>query len=214
MLNKLALFSYLNKSEISHIEQCANIHSYPRNTILISEGDDTNSIYVIMNGAVKVFLSDANGKEIVINYQKTGEYFGELALLNEEARCASVMTTEFSTFLVIPKSVFLKVLHENTDMAITLIKDLSNRIRLLTDNVKSLALLDVYGRIAKTLLNLAIPQEGKMVIIEKLTKQDLASRVGASREMVSRIMKDLDSGGYISYQKNYIVINNQLPQHY
>src|SRR3569623_184935 len=214
MLKNIPLFSGLNEAEIAEIARHAIVRSYPENTVLINEGDHSDTLYVIQEGKVKVYLADEQGKEIVLNQQGPGEYFGELALLDDAARSASVMTLERSSFCVLSKDVFKDVLAKNPNIAVSLIKDLTHRVRALTDNVKSLALLDVYGRVAKTLLGMATPQGDRLVIESKLTQQDIADRVGASREMVSRILKDLATGGYIHMEQKHIVIHDRLPSRY
>lgn len=215
MLTNIPIFSGLNESELGAIEKHAVTRSYPKNTIIINEGDPSDSLYVVLSGNVKVFLSDENGKEVILNAQGPGEYFGEVALLDDtQVRSASVITTEKSSFMIISKSDFRKALADNPDLAINLIRDLTQRVRQLTDNVKSLALLDVYGRVAKTLLSLATDRNGTLVIHNKPTQQDIANRVGASREMVARILKDLTTGGYISQVNKEIIINERLPQRY
>ncbi len=214
MLQTIPLFSGLGEAELAEIAKHAVTRSYPKNTVIINEGDHSDSLYVIQQGRVKVYLSDEQGKEVVLNSQGPGEYFGELALLDDAARSASVITLERCTFCILTKDVFHTLLADNPRIAISLIKDLAGRVRLLTDNVKSLALLDVYGRVAKTLLGLATPQGDRLVIEDKLTQQDIADRVGASREMVSRILKDLATGGYIHMEQRHIVINDRLPTRY
>lgn len=214
MLKNVPIFSGLSDNELATIEQHAISRSYPKNSIIINEGDQTDSLYVVLTGKVKVYLSDESGKEVILNIQGPGQYFGELALVDDAERSASVITMEKSTFLVITKAEFKDVLAKHPNIAFNLIRDLTNTVRSLTDNVKSLALLDVYGRVAKTLLGLATDQGGRLVIEDKLTQQDIANRVGASREMVARILKDLAIGGYISYEKRNIIINERLPAHY
>lgn len=214
ILSKVPLFAALGRTELEEVEKHASARTYPKNTVVVSQGDASTSLYVIVSGEVKVFLSDNEGKEVIINSQGPGEYFGELALIGDGERSASIMTTEKSTFCVITQHDFREVLAKHPDIALTLIKDLTHRVRLLTDNIKSLALLDVYGRVAKALLGLAVKREDKLIIEEKLTQQDLASRVGASREMVSRILKDLSSGGYISIESKRIIIHDKLPERY
>ncbi len=214
MLDKVPLFSGLNEQELLQISQYANTRTYPKNTVIITEGDPAEMLYIIIKGKVKISLNDEAGKEVVINCQGQGEYFGELALIDEAQRSASVMTMEASTFLVIGKQSFHDILAKHPNIALSLIRDLTLRVRLLTDNVKSLALLDVYGRVAKILLSMATEHDGKLHIKDKLTQQDIANRIGASREMVSRILKDLEVGGYISMKHRHIVINESLPKHY
>ncbi|PVV27873.1 MAG: Crp/Fnr family transcriptional regulator, partial [gamma proteobacterium symbiont of Ctena orbiculata] len=188
--------------------------TYPRNTIILSEGDNSDSLYVILSGRVKVYLNDENGKEAIINYQEEGEYFGELSLIDDYKRSASIMTMVKSTMAIMSKQAFHQVLKSNPDIAIHLLKDMVQRVRNLTDEVKSLALSDVYGRLSKTLMSLATERDGMLVIEGHVTQQELANRIGASREMVCRIFKDLVKGGYITTSSNQFTINKQLPARY
>ncbi|MBA2351460.1 MAG: Crp/Fnr family transcriptional regulator [Burkholderiales bacterium] len=187
--------------------------TFQRNAVVINEGDETDSLYIILSGKVKVYLADESGKEVVLNTAGPGSYFGEM-VLDGGPRSASVMTLEKSVFSVVSKCEFRKFLSENPDVAIYIIENLIARTRALTENVKSLALMDVYGRVARTLLELATELEGKLVIADRMTQQDLANRVGASREMVSRILKDLSAGGYISIEGKRIQIIKKLPLHW
>jgi len=202
MLKDIPLFAGLTDDE-----QHANTRTFPKNAILINEGDETDSLYLLLSGKVRVFMSNADGKEIILNEQGPGEHFGELALIDDAPRSASVMAMEKIQVSVISRQDFREVLNKNPDIAFSLIKDLSRRVRILSDNVKNLALLDVYGRVAKTLLGMAQEVDGKLVIAERPTQQDIANHIGASREMVARILKDLETGGYISITKKQLIIS-------
>lgn len=211
MLGNVSLFAGLPEQDIAMISNLATTRTYPKNTIIISEGDRSDSLYAVLSGKVKVYLSDDEGKEIILNIQGEGEYFGELALLDDAPRSASVMTLEESRMAVVSKTGFEDCLAKNPEMALRVIRGLSARLRNLTENVKSLALMDVYGRVARTLLDLAEGEGDMLVINQKLTQRDIANMVGASREMVSRILKDLSTGGYITIKNKTITINEKLP---
>jgi len=187
--------------------------TFPKSTVIISEGDPAESLYIIVSGRVKVFVADPGGREIVLLTQGPGEYFGEM-MLDEGPRSASIMTLDKSVFLVIRKADLREFLVRNPGFAVRLIEKLIHRVRSLTASVKSLALMDVYGRVARLLLELAEERDGVWVIGERLTQQDIASRVGASREMVSRIFKDLTDGGYVAVQRDCIVVNRKPPPHW
>jgi len=211
MLNQLYAFSELVPHDTEKLTQHGTTRTYPANTILISEGDTTDSLYVILEGEVKVFSSDDQGKEVILNILGPGEYFGELALLDDEPRSASVKTKELTKIMVITKRDFKNFLATDSEMVYNLVKTLIRQVRALTGNVKSLALMDVYGRVARTLLSLAKNVDGQMIIEQRLTHQDIADMVGASREMVSRILGDLASGGYITIENKIYTINEKLP---
>ena len=187
--------------------------SYPKNTIIVTEGDTTDSLYIILEGRVKAFVSDGEGHDMVLSTQGPGEYFGEMAL-DEGPRSASIMTLEPSRFLVVQKSDLRDFVMKNPAFALSLIEKLIHRARSLTANVKSLALMDVYGRVARLLLELAEETGDKLTIPQRLTQQEIASRIGASREMVSRILKDLSSGGYLTQSRTGIVLHRKPPAHW
>jgi len=214
MLEDVAIFSGLSPTELELLEHHMVTRSFQKNTIIINEGDEASTFFIIITGAIKVFLSNEEGKEIIINAQGPGDHFGELALLDGAPRSASVITTEKSTIGVISKEDFHKVLSRNTDMALNLIRELTRRVRFLSDNVRTLALMDVYGRVAKVLLGMAQEEDGKMVINNRPTQQDIANHIGASREMVARILKDLATGNYISIDGKRLIINEKLPDAY
>lgn len=211
MLNRMFEFSELSEQDTSQLCQHSTTRVYPANTILISEGDQSDSLYVILDGQVKVYVSDNLGKEVILNIMDPGEFFGELALLDNEPRSASVKTLTQAKIMIISKQDFKNSLSSNSKMIYKLINFLIRQIRTLTSNVKNLALLDVYGRVARVLLDLSHEVDGKMVIDQRLTHQDIADMVGASREMVSRILKDLSRGGYITIKNKIFTINEKLP---
>lgn len=210
MIETIPLFAGLPDEDLALVENHGSIKTYRKNTIVINQDDETDSLYVILSGSVKVFIGGDDGREVVLNRKGEGEYFGEMALIDRQPRSASVVTLEPCRFMIISRTDFMQCLSRNPGIALNLIEPLTRRIRSLTENVTSLALLDVYGRVARVLLDQAVEQDGRM-ITGKLTQQEIADRVGASRAMVSRIIKDLRVGGYISIDKKRIIINQELP---
>ncbi len=210
MLENVPLFAGLSKAALTEVEQHGSVKSFRKGAIVINQDDETYSLYVILSGSVKVFISSEDGREAVLNHQGAGDYFGDLALIDKQPRVASVMTTEPSTFMIISRESFLTCLSRNPEIAINLIKPMTERMRMLAQNVSSLALLDVYGRVARVLLQQSHEENGEMVT-DRLTQQEIADMVGASRAMVSRILKDLKVGGYISIDKKRIFIHQKLP---
>ncbi len=203
----------LSDAELQAVAAHGTARAYPRNAIVVSEGDNTDSLYVILEGQVKIYASDEGGREVVFGTQGPGEYFGEM-VLDEGPRSASVITLEKSRFLVVRKPQLRELIAANPEFALNMMKKLITRVRALTASVKSLALMDVYGRVARLLVELAEQKDDALVIDGRFTQQDLASRVGASREMVGRVLKDLTEGGYLSMQRNKIVINRRPPEHW
>ncbi len=212
-LANISLFAGLSDESLQAIDALTTTRNYPKNSIIINEGDVSNSLYLLMEGRVKVYLSDEDGREFILNTLKPGEYFGEWGLLDDERRSASVMTTEKCMFKLLHQKDFDRLRSEHPDINQSLMVNLVARIRELTENVKALALKDVYGRIRKLLNDMAESGDGT-IIEEKLTQQEIANRVGSSREMVARILKDLTSGQYIQVEKKQIEILKPLPENY
>ena len=187
------------------------IRTFPKNTVLINEGDVGDALYVVLSGRVKVFASNEAGREFIIDFHGPGEYVGEMSL-DGAPRSASVITVEPTTCAVVNRAHFRDFILAHPDFALHLIERLIHRLRVTSGNLKSLALSDVYGRMARLLNALAQPADGgKLVVPEKLTQQDIADRVGASRDMISRLFKDLTAGGYLSIEDRTITILRKLP---
>ena len=203
----------LTDDVLREIASLGQLRKFQKNVAITQEGDAGDSLYIIVAGKVKVYASDDNGREVVIDIFGPGEYVGEM-MLDGGTRSASVMTMEPSTFSVVSRAELHQHIVKHPDVGIFLISRLIKRTRKATNNIKSLALMDVYGRVAKLLLNLAVEDSGKLRVPEKLTHQEIADRVGSSREMIGRIMKDLVIGGYIEVHDRTIVMNKQPPAHW
>lgn len=211
ILKTIPLFADLKDEELNSIASHAITKTYPKNAIIINEGDDTSSMYIIQTGKIKVFLSNEDGKEVILSMMGPGEHFGELSILDPAPRSASIMTMEPCKFSIISKENFEQSLDAHPDISRNMVTELTRMVRRLTENIRGLALMDVYGRVAHTLLDMAEDIDGVKIINQKLTHQDIARMIGSSREMVSRIMKDLQKGGYITSESKRIVINEKLP---
>jgi CRP/FNR family cyclic AMP-dependent transcriptional regulator len=211
MLKDVAIFQGLSDEDIAYLTERAATRTYPKGAIIVNEGDEGNSLFVIQSGLVKAYLSDDKGKEVILSTQGPGEYFGELALFDEAPRSASVAAMEPCKVMIVSKTQLRESILDRPQIAVILLKRLAVRVRALTENVRTLALLDVFGRLVKTLYSLAEEKDGGLVIDQKLTQQDLANRIGASREMVSRIMNDLAEGGYIAVEGKRVSIRKKIP---
>jgi CRP/FNR family cyclic AMP-dependent transcriptional regulator len=203
----------LRDDVLREIAERGQLRKFQKNAVIIQEGDAGDSLYVILSGKVKVYASDDNGREVIIEIFGPGEYVGEM-VLDGGPRSASVMTLEPSVFSVLTRNELREHIAQHPDFAIYLISRLIKRTRNSTNNIKTLALMDVYGRVARFLLNLAVEQNGKMVVPEKFTHQEIADRVGSSREMITRILKDLSTGGYIEVRDRMITMNRRPPAHW
>lgn len=198
------------ESYVDGLAAVGTVRSYPKNVVLIHEGDRTDQLYVVLSGRLKVYLSDAAGKEVVIDTLRVNDCFGEMAL-EGEPRTASVMTLEPCRLSVIERDDFKRHLTTNPEIAYGLIMMLIRRARGLTRALGGLALLDVYGRVARLLLDNASQVDGNLLVQERMTQQEIAKRINSSREMVSRILTDLREGGYIGIEDDRIIILRTLP---
>jgi CRP/FNR family transcriptional regulator, cyclic AMP receptor protein len=192
------------------IAKGATVRAFPKNAIIVSEGDETDSLYVLVSGRARVYVSNAQGREVQLNTIGPGEYFGEITL-DGGPRSASVQALEDCRCAVVKRSELLSLVEKEPRFALHVMRKLASRVRDLTENVRSLALLDVYGRVARLLLDLAENRDGRLVIDEPLTHRDIATRIGASREMISRIFSDLTAGGYVAKEDGKLVIVRKPP---
>ena len=186
------------------------VRTFPRHTVLINEGDQGDSLFVILSGRVKIYSSNEAGREFVIDFHGPGEYVGEMTL-DGAPRSASVITVEPTTCAVVNRAQLRDFILAHPDFAMHLIERLIHRVRVTTGNLKSLALSDVYGRLVRLLYALAKDVDGRQIVPEKLTQQEIADRVGASRDMIGKLMKDLVAGGYLAVEDRTITILKKLP---
>ncbi len=200
----------LAESTLRAIAEEGVVRTFPKGTILINEGDTSESLYIVLSGRVKVYASNAAGREIVLSFFGPGEYVGEMSL-DGSPRSASVMTVEATTCAVVTRASFRDFVLAHPEFAMHLIVKLIQRVRVTTENVKSLALSDVYGRLVRLITTLAVERNGVWLVPEKLTQQDIAERVGASRDMISRLLKDLVGGGYLAIQDHTITVLKKPP---
>jgi CRP/FNR family transcriptional regulator, cyclic AMP receptor protein len=210
-LKKIPFLSKLSDEVLITLADKAKSIKFPKQATIIMEGDETSSLYIILSGKVRVFSSDEKSKEVTLLMQEPGSYFGEIALLTDEPRSASVVTLEKTTCAVISKSDFINWLMNHPDIAITLLGVLSEKIRYLTDKVRQMALSNVYERVVKALQEMAVVEGNVSIIHNRPTQQELASMVGASREMINKIMHELTKGGYVVVEDKTLVINKKLP---
>lgn len=189
----------------------ATYRSYQRGVIVVSEGDDTANVFFIESGRVRVFLSNSDGDEVTIGELRAGDYFGEMALL-PGAISASIMTEEHSRFACIRVAEFRKFLAAHPESLFSVLGKLIERNRQSNRRLKSIALHDVYGRLKQLLIDLAEEIDGVLTIRIALTQQEMASRIGGSREMVGKILRELSKGGYIEIARKEIKILRCLPR--
>jgi CRP/FNR family cyclic AMP-dependent transcriptional regulator len=200
----------LSDATLAAIAATGVTRSFPKGTVLIREGDTGDALFIILAGRVKVYSGNEEGREVVIDIHGPGEYVGEMSL-DGAPRSASVVTVEQTTCAVVDRARFRDFVLAHPEFALNLVRKLIHRVRVATENVKSLALSDVYGRLARLLNALAEPQGDVRVVPEKLTHAEIAARVGASRDMVGKLLKDLVAGGYIAIDERTITLRRKLP---
>jgi CRP/FNR family cyclic AMP-dependent transcriptional regulator len=211
-LQKIPYFADIPEDVLGQLAASAVRKSFPKNTVIIHEGDDAGPLFIVLSGRVRAYLGNEAGKEVTLSLQGPSSCFGELSLLDDQPRSASVMTMEPTICALISKPSFIAWLNGHPATAgLGLMRGLTRRIRQLTENVRGLALTDVYGRLVKLLLDMAVEENGEWVIHSRLSQQELANLVGCSREMISKLMKDLANGGYLSTEGKDLRIHRPFP---
>lgn len=212
LLGKVGLFEHLTEDQLSELAAQSRELSFRKNAILMTEGDPGETMYIIKTGSVKVYVSDDEGRELVLYHQGAGAVIGDIALLDDEPRSASVSTLEATTALMIRKPVFLACLRNSPDMAINIIRSLTQRLRDATEGSRSLALDNVYRRLADKLMELSQVADGDTRYLpQKYSHQQLGNMIGASREMVGKVMAELVKGNYIEVRTGKIHLLRKLP---
>jgi CRP/FNR family cyclic AMP-dependent transcriptional regulator len=204
-LATVPLFSGLDRSELEKFAEVTREKSYPKGSVILFEDDPGDSLFVVREGRVKVVLIGEDGREVILGVLGVGEYFGELSLIDDRPRSAHVIAMEDSNLLVLRREDFRKRVESSPSVAWGLLTELSRRLRRADDKIGGLVLLDVPGRIARLLLDLA-EESGTNAIEKTLTHQTIAQMIGASRETVSRAMKDFQDAGWITVERRRIAL--------
>jgi CRP/FNR family transcriptional regulator, cyclic AMP receptor protein len=210
LLRNVPLFAVLTENQLEVLTSVVSRRSFPRGTTIIAAGDMTDSLYVIISGRLKVMMTDDDGGEVILAILGPNEFFGEMGLLDDHPRSASVVAIEPCELLSLAKKDFKKCMAENFEMTMTVLRGIVKRLREADKKIGSLALMDVYGRVARLLLEMSETIDGQKVVTKKLAKQDIAKMIGASREMVSRVMKDLQTGGFIEVRGGSIFLKDNI----
>jgi CRP/FNR family transcriptional regulator, cyclic AMP receptor protein len=209
-LKSVPLFATLPDAQLSALTAFATVKRYPRNTIVLRIGAKASGLYVILSGRAKVLIPDDTGREVILSHLNAPDFFGEMGLFDDRRCLASVKTLEPSEVLHISRADFMRCLSENVELGMRLTRAVVKRLREADRQIESLALMDVYGRVARVLMDLAEQVDGKTVIVKPPPKQEIASMIGATREMVYRVMKGLQASGHILIEKRRIVLLDKL----
>jgi len=206
VLKSVPMFGSFAPEQLRALATMVTRRSASRGTAVMREGDAVDCLYIVVFGRLKVMMGEVDGKETILSILGPGEFFGEMGLIDDNPRSASVIAIEPCELLAITKRAFRKCLVENSDLAMAVMRVLVRRLREADRKIGSLAMLDVYGRVARLLLDMSEVVDGRRVVIKRLAKQDIAKMIGASREMVHKVMKDLQVNGYIDVQGSTIVL--------
>jgi CRP/FNR family transcriptional regulator, cyclic AMP receptor protein len=208
VLQQVPLFSQLLPADLQRVVEVARERTYPKNSVILFEDDPGDALYVVGQGQTKVVLIGEDGREVILSVLGQGEFFGEMALIDDEPRSAHVIAMEDSTLIVIRREDFQGILRQSPGIALALLRELSRRLRRVDEKVGSLVLLDVNGRVAQLLLELA-DEEGGERITRRLTHHTIAQMIGSSRETVSRTMRELVDKGLIEVSRKDILIRDR-----
>jgi len=211
-LKVFSLFQGLSDETLAAVARSAVMRRISRGQVVVHAGDRTDYIYFVLTGNLKVVVSDEDGREVIFSVLGQGEVFGEMGMFGEQPRSASVVAVVPADLIVIAKNDFRLLMQDNFEVAWRMMCNLADRLRNADRKIESLALMDVYGRVARLLLEMSEEVDGQQLVVQKLTKQDIAKMIGASREMVSRVMKDLSVQGLIEDTGHGIILRERLSE--
>ncbi len=209
LIRRVPLFSMLTNDQAQGIADSVVKRRFRRGEIIVEHLRKSNALFILLTGRARVLTSDSRGREVILAVLQPGDYVGEMSLIDNEPHSATVRAEVQTDMLILGRTEFARCLPENSSLSYAIMRGLVQRLRNADRQIESLALLDVYGRVARTLLDMAEDQGDLKVIRTKVSRQDLAKVVGASREMVSRVMKDLEERGMVETQENGSVIIKQ-----
>jgi CRP-like cAMP-binding protein len=210
LLRTVPIFSELSDKDIESLARVASRKKCPKDTVVFFENEEGDSFFMILQGRIKVTILGDDGREVILSVLGPGDFFGEMALLDNEPRSATAIAVEDSELLSLHRNDFQHVLGENAGITTALIRVLSARLRKANHQISTLALLDVYGRVARVILDMA-REEGKRlkdgrISFRRATHQEIANRIGTTRETVTRMLKDLERQGMIQVEGKEIVL--------
>lgn len=203
LIRRVPLFALLTSAQAEAVADAVTKRRFKRGEAIVEQGQKSNTLFILLTGRARVVSADRRGREVILATLQTGDYVGEMSLIDNQAHSASVRAEVQTDMLALARAEFARCLPENSSMAYAIMKGLVHRLRQADLKIESLALMDVYGRVARALLEFAQPdREGQTVVRERISRQDIAKMVGASREMVSRVMKDLESRGFVETRED------------
>ncbi len=203
LIRRVPLFSTLTPAQAESVAEAVVKKRFKRGEQIVEQGKKSNFLAIVLTGRARVITTDSRGREVILATMNPGDYVGEMSLIDNQPHSATVRAEVQTDVLILGRQEFARCLPENTSMAYAVMKGLVLRLRHADRKIESLALLDVYGRVARALLEFAQPEaDGRMMIRDRVSRQDVAKMIGASREMVSRVMKDLEDRGFIEVDQD------------
>ncbi len=212
LIRRVPLFSLLTADQAQAIADSVVKRRFRRGELVVEQGRKSNALFILLNGRARVLTSDSRGREVILAVLESGDYVGEMSLIDNEPHSATVRAEIQTDMLVLARADFARCLPEHSTLAYGVLRGLVKRLRAADRQIESLALLDVYGRVARTLLDMAEDKDGIKIIHGRVSRQDMAKVVGASREMVSRVMKDLERGEYLQVLSEGLLLLKRLPE--
>ena len=206
LIRRVPLFSQLSDEQAQRIADSVVERRFGRGDTVVERGQQSNALFILIVGRATVSAADARGREVIFAHLQPGDYVGEMSLIDNQPHSATVRAEVQLDMLMLGQDAFARCLPESTSLSYVILRGLVKRLRRANRQIESLALLDVYGRVARALLDMAESFGDVKMIRWKVSRQDLAKAVGASREMVSRVMTDLEARGMIRTQENGSVI--------
>lgn len=197
LVRRVPMFSVLTEAQAWTLSQSIVKKRYKRGESIVEQGGRSNALFIILAGRARVVSVDAKGREVILAVLHPGDHIGEMSLIDGEPHSASVSAEAQTDVLMLGRVAFLQSLPENSSMSFSIMRGLVHRLRRADSKIESLALMDVYGRVARALMEMSEEEGAERIIGNKLSRQDLAKMVGASREMVSRVMKDFEQQGLV-----------------
>ena len=211
-LQRVAIFSDLDAPSLAGLAALFKERSFEKDALVVGQQDPGDSLYVVTGGRVKVVLYGTSGREIILSLFRPGDFFGEMSLLDNQPRSANVLAVERSQMLVLDRKSFAKHLAENPKTALNVLAELSKRLRRADAIIGNLALLDVYGRVARFLRELARAEGNEtaegIVIAKRPTQVEIAAMIGTSRETVSRALSEFARRGFIDMEGKRLVMRH------
>ena len=214
LLQRVSIFANVDDRAIDSLSDMMISKDYSKGSLVFGQEEPGDALFIIAKGRVKIVLYGESGKEITLSFFRKGDFFGEMSLLDDMPRSANVVTTEDSTLLILKRDDFKKHLVENPTTAVNVLAELSKRLRKADEIIGNLALLDVYGRVARVLIDLGEKDgekvEDGMLIRKRPTQQDIASMVSTSRETVSRALNEFQKRGLLIMDGKKVILRPQF----